>query len=438
MNMIDIIEKKKQKQTLTDEEIGFFVNGYTLGEIADYQVSALLMAICLNGMEQQEIFALTKYMAASGTHLDLSSIEGIKADKHSSGGVGDKTTPIVAAVVGACGVKMAKMSGKGLGFTGGTADKLLSFTGFRNDYSIPDMINIVKKVGVCLGGQTETLAPADKKLYALRDVTGTVDSIPLIASSIMSKKLVSGADVLILDVKTGDGALMKSVEEAILLADLMVDIGNQAGIQTCAVVTDMNEPLGHAVGNALEMREVIQILKNQENDDRLYQLCILLSAWILFLSGKVSKPEEGEEMARETISSGKALAKFYEIIDAQGGDIRMIDDDSLFPHTIYQKDIISQTNGYVMRIECEKIGRMSVLCGAGRMRKDDKIDYGSGIVLHKKCMDFVSAGEKLATIYTNYGDRLTEIEQGVASAYHIGQRVPETKPLVYRTITKQA
>lgn len=436
MTIIDVLEKKKQGKQLTDEEIQFFVKGYTNGTIMDYQASALLMAICIKGMCADEIYAMTREIALSGDSLDLSQISGIKADKHSSGGVGDKTTPVVASIVAACGVKMAKMSGRGLGYTGGTVDKMESIPGFRTDFSLKEIISQVNHIGVYLGGQTQSLAPADKKLYALRDVTATVESIPLIASSIMSKKIVSGADVLVLDVKAGNGALMKSVEDAVSLAKLMVQIGNAANIKTTAVVTDMNEPLGYAVGNALEIREVIDLLNNRQSDVRLRQLCLSLAAHILCQAGMCSVFEQAYETAEEALRSGKAMRIFRGLIEAQGGNSAVTEDASLLPQAKYTAEVKAEQDGFIERIDCGMIGKMSVLCGAGRLRKEDTVDYGAGIVLHKKCADRVCKGDVCATVYTEKKELLNEIVRGIQSAYHIDAQEAKKEPLIYITVTE--
>jgi pyrimidine-nucleoside phosphorylase len=436
MNIIEIIEKKKNGFELTDKEINFFIGGCTTGKIANYQISALLMAICINGMTNTEIFSMTKHMASSGICLKWSGIDGIIADKHSSGGVGDKTTPIVVSVVTACGVKMVKMSGKGLGFTGGTIDKLSAITNFRTDYNTDEINNIVNNIGAYMGGQTHDLAPADKKLYCIRDVTGTVNSIPLIASSIMSKKIASGANILVLDVKAGGGAFMKNANEAQKLAELMVNIGNAAGIKTCAVVTDMSEPLGCAVGNALEIKEIIDILKGKSKDKRLYNICVILSAYILILSKKAADFDDAYHIAEKALKSGQAFRQFYNIVQAQGGDVRLLEDISLFPRAKFIGEIISEKNGYVQNIDCESIGKISLLSGAGRIRAEDVIDYSSGVVLHKKCGDSVLKGEVIAEYHTNRMECVDEIKSGIAGAYHIGKEKPENIPLVYKTIMK--
>lgn len=435
MNILDLIEKKKNKQTLQREEIEFIVSGYTSGIIPDYQMSAWLMAVCLCGMDREEIFCLTNAMAKSGEFLDLSHIGGIKADKHSSGGVGDKTTPIVASIVSACGVKMAKMSGRGLGHTGGTIDKLESICGFRTDFSMTDITQITNDIGCYLGGQTAKLAPADKRIYALRDVTATVNSIPLIASSIMSKKIASGSDVLVLDVKVGSGAFMKSVDDARELAKIMTQIGHDAGINTTAVVTDMNEPLGYAVGNALEIQEVISILKNSHEQDNLVQLCIILSAHILLLSGKASSYEDGYKQAKEILAAKKAYDQFVKIVKMQGGDIKILDDVSLFGKPKYKRDIVSSVSGYVNTIDCEKIGHASVVCGAGRLKKDDVIDICSGLIIHKKCGDYVQSGEKLVTVYTEKENMIDEVTKQILSAYEISDKQTTKNPTIYETVT---
>lgn len=399
MHFVDIIEKKKRKEELTDEEIEFWISGYVDGIIPDYQVSALLMAIVLNGMSDREISTLTRCMMNSGDVIDLSSIPGIKVDKHSTGGVGDKTSLSLMPMVASCGVKVAKMSGRGLGHTGGTLDKLESIPGFSISLSEEEFVNQVSNIGIALIGQTGNLVPADKKIYALRDVTGTVDSIPLIASSIMSKKLASGADVIVLDVKYGNGAFMPTMEKAEELSAQMIRIGQSFGKKVAACISSMDQPLGNAVGNALEVKEAIDTLKGKGPKD-FTELCVVTGAVILEQAG-VGTREECQAMMEESISSGRALEVLRQLIKAQGGDERVVDDTDLLPKARYITKLKSYKGGYVHDLPAKPIGILAMNLGAGRETLEDVVDPAVGIVLNKKVGDYVARGEELAFVYHN-------------------------------------
>lgn len=398
--MVDIIEKKRNGGKLLQEEITFFVNGYTDGSIPDYQASAFLMAIYFQGMDAEEQAYLTMAMVESGDQIDLSAIEGIKVDKHSTGGVGDTTTLILVPLVAACGVPVAKMSGRGLGHTGGTLDKLEAIDGFHIELTEAQFVKQVNDLKLAVIGQSGNLTPADKKLYALRDVTATVDSIPLIASSIMSKKIAAGADAIVLDVKTGDGAFMKTVEDAKALAQSMVAIGKQVGRHTMAVISDMSQPLGLAIGNSLEVREAIETLKGQGPSD-LTELCLVLGSKMLVAGGKAESVDEAQSMLKAVIDDGSALELFGKLIEAQGGNAAIIHDTSLLPAAKYQIEVPAQATGYISKLEADDIGVAAMLLGAGRATKDDEIDLAVGIVLNKKIGDAVQKGEPLAIIHSN-------------------------------------
>lgn len=429
MRMIDIIEKKKLGQTLSDAELAFFVEGYTKGSIPDYQAAALCMAIRLMGMDSKETAALTMAMAASGDQSDLSRIEGIKVDKHSTGGVGDKTTLVVGPIVAACGVPVAKMSGRGLGHTGGTLDKLESIPGYRISIPTDEFFSIVNSVGIALIGQTGNLAPADKKLYALRDVTATVDSLPLIASSIMSKKLASGADAIVLDVKAGSGAFMKTTEAAYALAKEMVAIGHHAGRNTVALITNMDRPLGCSIGNSLEVIEAIETLKGKGPDD-FNDLCIELAANMLFLAEKGSL-DDCRKLAVQRIADGSALQKFRDMIAAQGGDPAVVDDYSIFPQASIQREIRAEESGYVSHMDTQNCGISAMLLGAGRATKEDSIDHAAGIILNIKPGEFVEKGQTLAVLYTNDPNTLDNAEQQLRASIHLSSVKPQVQPLIY-------
>ena len=433
MRMYDVILKKRNNLELNKEEIDFFINGFTEGTIPDYQASALLMAIYFNGMNKRETADLTMAMAKSGDRLDLSKINGIKVDKHSTGGVGDKTTILLAPMVASCGVPVAKMSGRGLGHTGGTIDKLESIPGFSVSIPEEQFINNVNKLGLALVAQTGCLAPADKKIYALRDVTTTVDSIPLIASSIMSKKIASGADAIVLDVKVGDGAFMKDEESATLLAREMVKIGNNVGVKTIAVISDMNQPLGYAVGNSLEIIEAINTLKGNGPLD-LLELCFALGSNMLLLAKRVDTLEEGRALLKENIDNGNALNKLKEFVLAQGGDVSYIDDTSKFESAKYKIEVIAESNGMVTKINAQEVGIIAMEIGAGRATKEDKIDLSVGIVFNKKCSDKVKEGDILAVIYANDKGKGEKARQKLLKNIIIGDSLEKDIPLIYKTI----
>ena len=421
--MYDIILKKRANLPLTDEEIRFVIDGYVKGEIPDYQVSALLMTIVFNGMNARELGTLTLAMAQSGNMVDLSNIDGVTVDKHSTGGVGDKTTLIIAPLVAACGGKVAKMSGRGLGHTGGTIDKMESIPNLKVSLEQDAFINQVNKVGLAVIGQSEGLAPADKKLYALRDVTGTVDSIPLIASSVMSKKLASGAQAILLDVKVGSGAFMKNIENARELAKAMVDIGKGNGRSVKAILTDMDRPLGHAIGNALEIREVIDTLKGHGPEDLTHE-CIIMAAHMLVLS-HMCDYETALNRVQQALDSGTALERLRLMIEAQGGDNRVIDDESILAIGQFTYDVIAPQDGYIIHMNTEQCGIASVMLGAGRTVKDGPIDYSAGIVMHKKTGDAVSMGERIATLYASDESLFTNAAQTYLAAITIGNTAPK-------------
>lgn len=400
MRMVDIIEKKRDGQELTTAEINFFIEGYTKGEIPDYQASALAMAIYFQDMNDRERADLTRAMVESGDTIDLSAIDGIKVDKHSTGGVGDTTTLVLAPLVASLGVPVAKMSGRGLGHTGGTIDKLESIAGFHVELTREQFIDLVNRDKVAVIGQSGNLTPADKKLYALRDVTGTVNSIPLIASSIMSKKIAAGADAIVLDVKTGDGAFMKTQEDAEKLAHAMVRIGNHVGRKTIAIISDMSQPLGFAIGNALEVKEAIETLQGKGPKD-LTELVLTLGSQMVILAGKAKTSEEAKEMLLDAIHSGKALAKFKEFLANQGGDASIVDDLTKLPQAKYKIELPAKQSGYISRMVADEIGVASMILGAGRATKEDVIDLAVGLVLHKKVGDKVEEGESILTIYSN-------------------------------------
>lgn len=400
MRMVDIIEKKRDGQELTTAEINFFIEGYTKGEIPDYQASALAMAIYFQDMNDRECADLTRAMVESGDTIDLSAIDGVKVDKHSTGGVGDTTTLVLAPLVASLGVPVAKMSGRGLGHTGGTIDKLESIAGFHVELTREQFIDLVNRDKVAVIGQSGNLTPADKKLYALRDVTGTVNSIPLIASSIMSKKIAAGADAIVLDVKTGDGAFMKTQEDAEKLAHAMVRIGNHVGRKTIAIISDMSQPLGFAIGNALEVKEAIETLQGKGPKD-LTELVLTLGSQMVILAGKAKTSEEAKEMLLDVIHSGKALAKFKEFLANQGGDASIVDDLTKLPQAKYKIELPAKQSGYISRMVADEIGVASMILGAGRATKEDVIDLAVGLVLHKKVGDKVEEGESILTIYSN-------------------------------------
>lgn len=433
MRMVDLIEKKRDGKTLTKDEIDFIINGYTAKEIPDYQMSALLMAIFYQDMTDEEISNLTLAMANSGEIIDLSSIEGVKVDKHSTGGVGDTTTLVLAPLVASVGVPVAKMSGRGLGFTGGTLDKFESIPGFRIELSDQEFIDIVNKSKVAVIGQSGNLAPADKLLYALRDVTGTVDSIPLIASSIMSKKIAAGADAIVLDVTTGEGAFMKNLEDAKRLAQTMVRIGKLAGRQTMAVISDMSEPLGEAIGNSLEIVEAIDTLKGEGPED-LTEMCYVLGSQMVVLAGKAETLDDARQLLKEALDSGKALEKFREMIEDQGGDSSVVDHPEKLLTARYESELPAKTSGYVTKLVANEIGIAAMLLGAGRKTKEDAIDHAVGIKLHKRVGEKVEAGESLLTIYANT-EEIQEVEKLLYENIEIGDQAVEPT-LIHGIVTE--
>ena len=435
MRMYDIIMKKRDGGVLSDEEIGFFVDGVVDGSIPDYQSSALLMAVYFRGLNAHETAVLTDRMAHSGDLVDLSAIHGFKADKHSTGGVGDKTTMIVGPIVASCGVPVAKMSGRGLGHTGGTVDKLESIPGFRVELSPEEFVRTVNEVGICVVGQSGNLAPADKKLYALRDVTATVGCIPLIASSIMSKKLASGSDAILLDVTMGDGAFMKNLDDAIELARLMVSIGTSHGRKMAALITDMDRPLGYQIGNSLEVAESLAVLKGYGPAD-LTEVCLQLASNMLVLAG-MGTLAECRAMAERTIADGTAFCKCRQMFAAQGGDVSCIDDPGKLRKAAYRYDLTARTDGYIVKNDVEKIGNASVLLGAGRLKKEDAIDFAAGIVMHKKLGSYVRSGDAVCTFYADDPALFMAAEEMYRSGLEISDRKPELPPLVYARVTPE-
>ncbi len=436
MRMFDIIAKKRDGKVLTSEEIEFFVNGYVNGDIPDYQISALLMAIYLNGMNVDETTTLTMLMARSGEVIDLSSIPGIKVDKHSTGGVGDKTTFIISPIVASCGVPVAKMSGRGLGHTGGTIDKMESIPGMKTNIDREEFFDIVRNVGACVIGQSGNIVPADKKLYALRDVTATIESIPLIASSIMSKKLAAGSDAILLDVKTGSGAFMKTTDEAIELAKAMVAIGEKVGRKTIALITDMDRPLGKSIGNALEMKEVCDTLKGKGPKD-LTELCLTLATNMLYLAGKGSL-DDCYNLAKDALESGKAFEKLKEMVKAQGGDVSVIEDNSKFESSKVARGLAAAQEGYIYSMDTEKCGVASMILGAGREKKEDTIDYSAGVIIHKKIGDYVKRGDLIASLYSSSEEKCINSSRLLGEAIKISSAEPVVKPIVLARVTKDS
>lgn len=412
-----------------EEEIRFMIEGYTKGEIPDYQMAAMMMAIYFVGMNEEETLYLTMEMARSGEQLDLSAIQGVKVDKHSTGGVGDKTSLVLTPMVAACGVKIAKMSGRGLGHTGGTIDKLESFAGFSTEISTETFRRNVNEIGIAIMGQTKDLAPADKLLYALRDVTATVDNMSLIASSIMSKKLAAGADAIVLDVKTGSGAFMKKEEDAFALAEEMVSIGKNAGRSMMAVISDMDQPLGKAVGNALEVKEAIATLKGEGPED-FTELCMTLGSCMLLAGGAAKEEEEARKMLLQVIKDGSALEKLASFVEAQGGDKQMVYHPELLPQAAIVAPVLSPKEGYVRKIICDEVGICSLLLGGGRETKESRIDLSVGIVLQKKVGDAVREGEVLAYIHANEEDKRKACQERLLKAYEIGNEKKEEGPVI--------
>ena len=429
MRMYDIIKKKRDGGELSTEEIDFFIGGVTDGSIPDYQISALLMAIYYRGMNVRETCDLTYAVRDSGEKLDFSAIDGIRVDKHSTGGVGDKTSLVVAPIVASFGVKVAKMSGRGLGHTGGTVDKLEAIEGFRTTLSEEEFIAQVNRIGLAIVGQSKQFAPADKKLYALRDVTATVDSMPLIAASIMGKKLAADDDCIVLDVKTGSGSFMKTAKESKELARLMVDIGKNAGKKMVALITNMDRPLGYAIGNSLEVIEAAETLKGRGPAD-LTEVCMTLAGYMLSLAGK-GTPEACKELARRAVADGSALKKLLETVKAQGGNAALIEDPEKFPKAKYAYTVKAPKSGYLTETDAEAYGLASLTLGAGRNTAEDSVDFSAGILLKKKRGDFVSAGEEIATLCSNDASAFPAAEERLLAATQIGNEKPEDEPLIY-------
>ncbi len=428
MRMYDIIRKKRDGGELSKEEIDFFIDGYVKGEIPDYQASALLMAIFFNGMNFDETVALTFAVRDSGQRLDFSSINGIRVDKHSTGGVGDKTSLVVAPLVASLGVKVAKMSGRGLGHTGGTIDKLESIPGFKTDISEEEFLKNVNEIGVCIVGQNKDLAPADKKLYALRDVTATVDSLPLVVSSIMGKKLAADDDCIVLDVKTGSGAFTKTIEESRKLAKTMVEIGKQAGKKMLALITDMDRPLGDAIGNTLEVKEAIDTLNGHGPED-FTEICVILATNMLYLAGKGSV-EECEKMVKGALADRSALETLKKMVKAQGGDVECIENPDKFAKAPYVMSVKAKKSGYIQRVDTEGYGISSLLLGAGRNTKEESIDFSAGIVLKKKTGDYVSEGDEIAVMHTSEEKRFAPALEKFYASTIIGGEEPQKRPIV--------
>ncbi|MED1203444.1 pyrimidine-nucleoside phosphorylase [Heyndrickxia acidicola] len=432
MRMVDLIEKKRNGEELSKQEIDFMIKGYTNNEIPDYQMSAFAMAVFFQGMTKGERVNLTQAMVESGDQIDLSGIQGIKVDKHSTGGVGDTTTLVLAPLVGALGVPVAKMSGRGLGHTGGTIDKLESVPGFHVEITNDEFIRLVNENKIAVIGQSANLTPADKKLYGLRDVTATVDSIPLIASSIMSKKIAAGADAIVLDVKTGNGAFMKNLDDAKELAQAMVEIGNGVGRNTKAIISDMSQPLGFAVGNALEVKEAIDTLKGEGPED-LHELCLSLGSHMVTLAGKAASLEEARNMLEEVMKNGKALETFKTFLASQGGDATVVDQPEKLPTAEFVIEVPAKEKGYVSEITAESIGIAAMMLGAGRLTKESDIDLAVGVMLNKKVGDMVNEGEAIAYIHSNTKD-VKEVMDKIYSAYQVVNEKVDAPTLIYTEI----
>ncbi len=434
MRMYDLIMKKRNGKALTEEEIRYMIKDYVAGNIPDYQMSAFLMAVYFKGMTDEETAVMTDAVARSGDMVDLSGIQGIKADKHSTGGVGDKTTLIVAPIVAACGVKVAKMSGRGLGHTGGTIDKMESIPGMRTSLSQEEFFDVVNRAGLSVIGQSGNMTPADKKLYALRDVTATVDSIPLIAVSIMSKKLAAGSDCILLDVKTGSGAFMKSLDDSIKLAEAMVAIGENSGRKTAALITDMDRPLGYNIGNSLEVIEAVETLKGNGPKD-LTEICLNLAANMLYLAGK-GELTECMNMAKEAIESGRALERLMTMVEAQGGDSSVIKNTDKFEKAAFSYEVKSLKSGYITHMDTEACGIASMMLGAGRETKDSILDYSAGIILKHKTGAYVEKGEVIATLFANKEELFKAAENKFLEAVTIENQSPENEPLIFARVEK--
>jgi pyrimidine-nucleoside phosphorylase len=434
MRMVDMIEKKRDGLELTKEEIAFVIKGYTDGTIPDYQMAAFQMAVYFQGMTDEETAELTMAMVESGDQVDLSAIDGVKVDKHSTGGVGDTTTLVLAPLVAALDIPVAKMSGRGLGHTGGTLDKLEAVPGFHFEITDKEFFDLVNENKIAVIGQSGNITPADKKIYGLRDVTGTVNSIPLIASSIMSKKIAAGSDAIVLDVKVGSGAFMKDLTMARDLANAMVQIGNQVGRQTMAVISDMNQPLGYAIGNALEIKEAVETLQGKGPED-LHELCLTLGSYMVRLAGKAETTEEAREMLEEVINNGKALEVFKLFLQSQGGDTSVIDDMTKLPTARYIIDVPAKEAGYVSQIIADEIGTAAMILGAGRATKESEIDLAVGLVLHKKIGDEVKVGESIVTIHSNTED-VKSVKEKIYQAYEMSASQVAPAKLIHEEITK--
>lgn len=435
MRMYDLIMKKRDGFAMTDEEIKYIVNGFVSGEIPDYQMSAFLMAVYYKGMNDHEILILTQAMAESGDMVDLSAIEGIKVDKHSTGGVGDKTTLVVAPIVAANGVKVAKMSGRGLGHTGGTVDKLESIPGYRTDLNEEEFFKVVNKTGISVIGQSGNLTPADKKMYALRDVTATVDSIPLIASSIMSKKIAAGSDCILLDVKIGSGAFMKELKDATKLASVMVELGENAGRRTRALITDMDTPLGNAIGNSLEVIEAVNTLKGKGPEDLTHE-CISLATQMMVLAG-IGDDATCEALARKSIEDGSAVERLIAMVEAQGGDSSVIKDTDKFRKAAYTHEVTAETDGYIAYMDAAGVGIASSILGAGRETLDSEINFAAGIILNKKTGDKIAKGDVLATLYADDEALFASSKKRFMEALEISGEPAKRNPLIYAKVTKE-
>lgn len=433
MRAYDCIAKKRDGEELTEDEIRYLISSYVSGEIPDYQMAAFLMAVYFQGMTERETAVMTQEVARSGETVDLSCVQGIKVDKHSTGGVGDKTTMIVAPIAAACGVKVAKMSGRGLGHTGGTIDKLEAIPGFRTSLSKEEFIGIVNRIGLSVVGQSGNLAPADKKMYALRDVTATVDSIPLIAVSIMGKKLAAGNDSILLDVKTGSGAFMKTLDSSVQLAKSMVSIGEAAGKRTAALITNMDVPLGNYIGNALEVVEAVEVLRDRGPSD-LRQVCLLLAANMLELAG-MGEEAVCLELAKEALKSGAAFKKFLAMVEAQGGDSACILDTGRLPLAPVCHEVRAERGGYIVCMDTQGCGTASVILGAGRERKDSRLDYGAGIILKKKPGDWVNAGDVMAVLYTSRGELIADAENRLRMSVTLSPDRPEKQKMIFGKVS---
>lgn len=432
----DVIMKKRDGDALSEEELKFMVKGYVDDDIPDYQMAAFLMAVYFQGMSDEETTVLTRLMAESGEMIDLSEISGVKVDKHSTGGVGDTTTLILAPLVAAAGLPFAKMSGRGLGHTGGTLDKLESIPGMTVSLSRKDFIKQVNSIGIAVIGQTADLVPADRKMYALRDITATIDSIPLIAGSVMSKKIASGADAILLDVKVGNGAFMKSIPDAHKLASLMVAIGNRMKRKTAALITDMNQPLGSHIGNALEVKEAVEILKGEHKGSALYEVSLKLASHLVYMGGSADTPLDGRKMVEKILQSGEGLEKMKQLVEAQKGDPRVLDDLELLPRTSVQVEVLSRKPGFVTGFDTKKAGQCALVLGAGRVKKSDPVDPAVGLIVKKRIGDTVERNEPLATVFANENSKAQEASKMFIDSIQISDRQPEPPKLIRDVVTR--